>query len=298
MKVSAVQLAVLLLFSLIASGELVAQQSQSITLPLSPTALNVFNFGPHSFKVRYPAGTAFSGIDMTVTAVQLNQSAFKQRVAGTQFSNSSCVVYSGEGGFCIDYQVTCATTAHMPATCPHTTSSYISVLSSFDTTQLITNPGLLTAPIGADSWQNILDQFFLTRRDPTAHGHTKGFSQFVVVSLGVTDPNGSGTLIFNAPLRSSDPRSFPVGMNIPVSFNLVSSGHPVPGAIASISVLMVADGAGHPASEVVFYRQNAFTFTGKSYDFTLSAAYLPAGTYSLTVYGDAFASQDVSFTVK
>lgn len=76
-----------------------ARASQAITLPLSPTSLNVFNFGAHNFKVQYPPGTAFSGVFMTVTTVQMSQSAFHARVAGSQFANALCVVYPGEAGF-------------------------------------------------------------------------------------------------------------------------------------------------------------------------------------------------------
>jgi hypothetical protein len=69
-------------------------------------------------------------------------------------------------------------------------------------------------------------------------------------------------------------------------------------AIAGISVLMVADATGHRTSNVVFARQNAFTYTSGSYEFTLPSTAFPGGTYILTVYGDAFASQAVAFTIK
>ena len=288
-------------FGCLATAAQEPDTSQSITLLLSPSSLNVFNFGPHSFKVLYPPGSRFSGVYMTVTAAQLSESAFKQRVMGTQFANSVCVAYSGESGNCIDYQVTCSNVAHEPITCPRGTTSHIGVQSSFDTMQSITNPGLLTTPIGTDSWQNILDEFFLMRIDPTAHGHTNGFSEFVVVSLGTTNQEGAGQLAFNSPLRRQDPRMFPAGViTIPVSFTLSSTAHfgqPVTDAIASISVLMVADATGHRTSTVVFTRPNAFTYTGGSYEFKLPAAAFPRGTYILTVYGDAFASQAVAFTI-
>ena len=47
--------------------------SESISQPLSPTAPNTFNFGPHNFTVQYPAGTSFSGVSMTVAAAQATQ---------------------------------------------------------------------------------------------------------------------------------------------------------------------------------------------------------------------------------
>ena len=277
------------------------QSSQSITLPLSPSALNVFNFGPHSFKVQYPAGSHFSGVDMTVTAVQLSQSAYKQRVAGTQFSSSVCIAYNGESGNCIDYHVTCSNTAGQPIACPATSTSSISVQTSFDTGQSVTNPGFLTAPIGTDYWNNILDAFSLMRIDPTAHGHTKGFSEFVVVSLGSTNAEGAGALTFNSPLLIQEQRSFPVGASVPVAFTLTSfahAGQPVTDAVADISVLMVVDARGDPSLNVVLTREEAFTYTGGRYEFTLPSATWPAGAYLLTVYGNAFASQAVLFTIK
>ena len=55
---------------------------------------------------------------MTVTAAQTTQQTFKQRVAGTQFANATCIVYSGEGGNCEDYQVTCSATSGGTISCP------------------------------------------------------------------------------------------------------------------------------------------------------------------------------------
>lgn len=275
--------------------------SQTITLPLSPTSLNVFNFGIHSFKVQYPPGTKFSGVNMTITAVQLSQPNFHDRVAETQFARSLCVVYSGEADNCIDYKVTCSNSAHQPIACPRTMSSYISVETSFNTTQTVTNPGFLDAPIGTNSWTNILDQYFMMRIDPTAHGHTNGFSEFVVVGLGATNPQGPGKLTFNAPLRNQDLRLFPVGTAIRVSFILASTVHSeqVTDAVAGLSVLRVAGPTGQPTSVVTFTRQNAFAFTkdNDSYNFTLPSQTFPAGTYILTVYGNAFASTAISFTI-
>jgi hypothetical protein len=277
-----------------------AQKPPSITQPLSPTALNVFNFGPHSFKVMYPAGTSFSGIEMTVTAVPLSQSEFSQLVAGTQFANASCDVYLGEAGNCIDYQVTCSNAEQQPVACPSETTASIAVLTSFNSNQAIVNPGLFTAPIGTDSWTNILDAYYFMRIDPTAHGHTKGFSQFVAVALGATDAQGLGKFSFNAPLRKDDPRSFPAGIGIPVSFSLISATHPgepVTDATAGLTVLMVLNGKGQAVSEPVFAEQNPFKYSDGNYEFTLPRNFAPGG-YILTVYGNAFATQSTSFTIQ
>jgi hypothetical protein len=277
-----------------------AQTSQSITLPLSPTALNVFNFGPHSFKVQYPPGTAFSGVVMTVTAQQLSQSTFHVRVAGTQFANALCVVYSGESGFCIDYKVTCANAAKHTMICPRTDPGYITVESSFNTTQSVTNPGFLDAPNETNSWTNILYQYFQVRIDPTPTGHTNGFSEFVVAALGATNGQGPAQLSLNAPLRNPDPRVFRAGTAIPVSFTLASTRHPgaVTDAKASLSIVMTAGSPGTKTPAVVFAQQNAFLFANGSYSFTIPSQSFKPGTYSLTIYGNAFPSTAVSFTIR
>jgi hypothetical protein len=275
-----------------------AQKPPSITQPLSPTALNVFNFGPHSFKVMYPAGTSFSGIEMTVTAVPLTQSEFSQLVAGTRFAKASCDVYVGEAGNCIDYQVTCSNIEGQPVACPSESTASIAVLTSFNSNQAIVNPGFLTAPIGTDAWVNILDAYCFMRIDPTAHGHTKGFSQFIAVALGATHAQGLGKFSFNAPLRDSDPRSFPSGVGIPVSFRLTTDpGEPVTDATAGLTVLMVLNGEGQAVSEPVFAEQNPFKYGVGNYEFTLPRNFAPGG-YILTVYGNAFATQSTSFTIR
>jgi hypothetical protein len=175
------------------------------------------------------------------------------------------------------------------------------VWTSFDTTQSIINPGFLTAPIGTNSWENILNSFFLLRIDPTAHGHTKGFSEFIAVALGTTNPEGFGQFAFNAPLRPNDPRAFSAGTTIPVSFSLASlvrCGQPVTDSTASLGVVQIADDAGNPTSEVVFAEQNVFRYANGSYTFLLSTTPFPRGSYALTVYGDAFVSQATYFTLK
>jgi len=275
--------------------------SQAITQPLSPTALNVFNFGNHKFKVQYPAGSRFSGVEMTVTAVDISQEAFSQRVLNTAFAKSLCVVYTGELGNCIDYQVTCTNTARQAIKCPTTTSGYILFWSTYDTGQPIVNPGFLTTPIGANTWQNVLDSFYLTQADPTAHGHTKGWSEFVSVAVGVTVSEGLGEFSFNAPLLALDPKSFAAGETIPVSFHLASDIHcanPINDASASVSVLMVANGLGTAVSEMIYSKQNAFTYVNGNYEFALPTKSFPAGTYVLTVYGNAFVTQETYFTIQ
>jgi len=274
--------------------------SQSITQTLSPTAPNTFNFGPHNFTVQYPAGTSFSGVNMTVVAAQATQQTFKQRVSGTTFANAVCVVYSGTGGNCVDYQVTCSNTGGSKITCPSESTPTITVKTSYDTLQSITNPGFLTTPIGTNNWTNIFDSFFLQRIDPTTKGRTSGFSEFVAVDLGATNSQGAGTLQFLAPLQSNDERIFPVGTSIPVSFKLTSlanPGVPVSDAIAGITVVMVSDASGNPTTKLVLEKAAAFVFSDGNYVYSLNTTGYTPGVYNVTVYGNAFVAQQVQFTL-
>ncbi len=269
--------------------------SQSITQPLSPTAPNTFNYGPHNFTVTYPTGTSFSAVNMTVVAAQATQASIQQRLAGTQFANAACIVYSGSGGNCLDYQASCTNTSGNQITCPSTSSPTITVKTSFDTLQPITNPGFLTTPIGTNNWTNIFDSFFLQRIDPTMKGRTSGFSEFVAVDLGATNGQGAATFQFQAPLESKDQRIFPVGTSIPVSFQLTSIVNPripVTDAIAGITVVMVS-----PTTNLVLEQPAAFTYSGGNYTYSLNTTGYAPGTYNITVYGNAFVAQQVEFTL-
>ena len=274
--------------------------SQTITQPLSPTAPNTFNFGPHNFTVQYPSGTSFSNVNMTVVAAQANQQTFKQRVAGTQFANATCIVYSGAGGNCVDYQVTCSSANGGTISCPSESSPTISVKTSFDTQQQIINPGFLTTPIGENDWTNIFESFYLQRIDPTVKGRTRGFSEFVAVDLGASNEQGAGNATLLAPLAASDDRIFPSGTTIPVQFSLVSIAHPgtsVTDATAGISVVQTADSKGNAVANIVLDAPTGFAYSGSSYKYSLKTSGYAAGTYVLTIYGNAFAAQQVQFTI-
>ena len=274
--------------------------SQSITQPLSPTAPNQFNFGPHNFTVQYPPGTSFSGVNMTAVAAQATQASIQQRLAGTPFANAVCIVYSGAGGNCVDYQVTCSNTGGSKITCPSESTATITVKTSYDTSQSIINPGFLTTPIGTNNWTNIFDSFFLQRIDPTTKGRTSGFSEFVAVDLGATNGQGAATFQFQAPLQSNDERIFPVGTSIPVSFKLTSlanPGVPVTDATAGITVVMISDAGGNPTSNLVLEKTAAFIFSGGTYLYSLNTTGYAPGRYNLTVYGNAFIAQQVQFTL-
>ncbi len=237
---------------------------------------------------------------MTVVAAQATQASIQQRLAGTPFANAACVVYSGAGGNCLDYQASCTNMSGSQITCPSESSPTITVKTSFDTLQPITNPGFLTTPIGTNNWTNIFDSFYLQRIDPTMKGKTSGFSEFVAVDLGATNSQGAGTFQFLAPLQSKNERIFPVGTEIPVEFqltSLVNHGVKISDAIAGITVVMISDANGNPTSNLVLEQPAAFIYSGGNYVYSLNTSGYAPGTYNITVYGNAFVAQQVEFTL-
>ncbi len=267
--------------------------TQIITMPLSPTHPNVFNFGTNNMVVQYPAGTTFSGVNMTIAAVEITQANFHQRVSGTQFAGAACIVYSGTGSNCVDYEVTCSDTGGNPIACPSEAQPTIAVQTGFNTTQAIINPGFLTTPIGQNQWQNIFTGF----SDPTVKGKTKGFSEFVAVDLGATNPQGAAAFKTLSPVL---PNTYHSGRAIPVTIQLTSvvNRSPITDAQGSISVTMIADAKGNPVQQSVLSATNVFkkTSTPGVYQYVLRAQY-PAGTYNLTIYGNAFPAYQGEFKI-
>jgi len=278
--------------------------TQTQTQPLSPTAPNPFNFGTNSFTVQYPAGATFSGVNMTVAAAQTTQAGFKQGVAGSPFVNASCIVYSGSGGNCVDYQVSCTDANGNVISCPALSTASINVKTSYDTQQSIFNPGFLRRPTGSTQWENIFTEFLAQRVDPTTKGKTKGFSDFVAVDLGASNPQGAAALQMGAPLRATDPRVFNRGSEISVRFQLLSIPNPgtyVSDAKAGLSIVMIADAQGHAVSrETLTLPPPAFRYSSgrQSYYRELEFENYAPGTYALTIYGNAFAVQQILFTLK
>jgi YVTN family beta-propeller protein len=264
-----------------------------IILALSPTLPNDFDFGPHDQIVQYPPGTNFSDVNMTTAAVQMTQATFQQRVVGTQFANATCIVYDGTGGNCVDYEVTCTDNNGNPIPCPSETEPTISVQTDFTTSEQIVNPGYLTTPIGENEWQNIFTGF----GDPTVRGKTKGFSEFVAVSLGATNAQGLANFALLEPKQTV----FTSGQNVTVIFKLtsVANGSPVTDGEASIVVEQIADANGNPLSVLVFSRMNAFQQTRDPgiYGDRVSTENYAAGTYIVTIYGNAFPSYQHQFRI-
>jgi hypothetical protein len=263
-----------------------------ITQPLSPTSPNVFNFVTNSFVVQYPPGTSFSNAYMTVTQVEISQAQFQERVAGTQFANATCIVYAGAGGNCVDDQVTCSENGG-PIACPSEAEPSITVETNFSTSQGITNPGYLTTPIGQNEWQDIFTEF----TDPTVRGKTSGFSEFVAVDLGATDAQGPANLTILYPKL---PKTFCDEQKIPIAIKLasVANGKPITDAQASISVVMIADAQGNPTNRLVFSGRNVFEQTSAGvYKYDLCVTKYQAGTYVVTIYGNAFPAYQGQFKI-
>jgi YVTN family beta-propeller protein len=270
-----------------------------ITEPLSPTQPNVFDFGTYDQAVQYPPGTSFSGVNMTTTAVQITQVQFQQRVAGTQFARAACVVYSGTGGNCMDFLVTCSDNNGNSITCPGEPQPTIAVETDFSTSQAIVNPGYLTTPIGQNQWTDILTGFVQEGPLVRTKGKTSGFSEFVAVDLGATNPQGMAKLKI---IRPQLPKTFYRAHEINFEIRLTSLGTkaPVRHAKVGMSIVMVADGHGNPAQEVMFSSKNAFrkTDTPGVYSRSLpGTAKYPPGTYNVTIYGDAFAAYQGQFKI-
>jgi YVTN family beta-propeller protein len=267
------------------------QMTLQITQPLSPTQQNTFNYGSNSYGVRYPhprqlsdvGGTQFSDVSMTVTAVQITQAQFQQRVAGTKFADASCIVYADAAGNCIDEQVACFQNGS-PVSCPSERKPSIAVQTDFTTSQPIINPGYLTTPTGQNKWRDIFTGF----SDPRVKGKTQGFSEFVAVSLGATNPQGAAHFEL---LRPRLPRTYEYGSPIPITFRLtsVTTGKPISDAQAGLSVVRIANAKGNPTHVIVVAKKKAFIYIGDGrYEHILHARnYLP-GTYSVIIYGNAF----------
>jgi YVTN family beta-propeller protein len=269
-------------------------EAQAITQPLNPVQPNVFNFGTYNQAVQYPPGTNFSGVNMTTTAVEITPAQFHQRVASTQFSNAACIVYSGTGGNCVDFQVTCSDNSGNQIACPSEPQPTISVQTGFSTSQAIVNPGYLTTPIGQNQWQNI----FAGYADPTVKGKTQGFSEFVAVDLGATNPQGLANFKILHPLF---PKTYQRGRVIPIAIRLtsVANGSPVTDAKVNLSVVMIADGQGNPTQQVVPLTSNSLWQQGPAgvYKYNLHATNYAAGTYSATIYGNAFPAYQGQFKI-
>jgi hypothetical protein len=156
----------------------------------------LYTFGANDTGVTYfPGFVNHNGCDfmqangvlclMTVLATPTPRNVFYQtRLVGTQFSNEQCVVYSGTGGNCVVYSITCQNSnaknvnVQCPSSVPGTCNfigdpTCITFETTFDTADPLTpsNADYLKAdPIGSNNWQTI----FLSYNPNPIDGRTTG----------------------------------------------------------------------------------------------------------------------------
>jgi hypothetical protein len=133
--------------------------------------------------------------------------------------------------------------------------------------------------------------------DPT-HSQLLAGAELVAVSLGATNPQGPANFKILFPQRT---KLFKSGQTMPIAFQLtsVANGSPVTDATAGITVTMIADANGNPTSVVELSLTNVFkqTMTPGVYRFGLCTTNYPVGTYSVTIFGNAFASYQFQFKI-
>jgi hypothetical protein len=136
--------------------------------------------------------------------------------------------------------------------------------------------------------------------DPTIHGHTKQYNDFVVAFTAAL-PNPPLTLAFQAPLGSGSP-SFQQGATIPVAFSLKQGATVITNAVISPNAVSIGlanvSGARLPAL-APDGTPATFTFNTSSQQYVLSLATqaLPPGVYTLFVNSNLFVQQSASFTI-
>jgi uncharacterized protein YjdB len=136
--------------------------------------------------------------------------------------------------------------------------------------------------------------------DPTIHGHTKQYNDFVVAFTAAL-PNPALTLTFQPPLGSGSP-SFTQGATIPVAFTLFQVTNPITDAVTSPNAVSIglANASGTRfAALAPDGTAAAFTFnpTAGQYVLTLATQNLPPGAYTLLVNSNLFVQQTTSFTI-
>jgi len=171
---------------------------QNLT-PGQQNAVTNYVFGSYNHKLQY--SNANDGDSVDVDAIPIDQNTFHDtRLAGTPFSNAQCVIYDGTGGLCVEFEVNCSQS--QGSDCDDLNYD---VFNSFNTDQQITGACVLKAPIGTNTWQNIIESFTQTRYDPGTHSGSKGFSDFIVLqnctappTATITSPANGSTVLVNS----------------------------------------------------------------------------------------------------
>ncbi|MBZ5640195.1 MAG: PxKF domain-containing protein [Acidobacteriia bacterium] len=179
--------------------------ASSISIPLNPAGgTNNYVCGNYNKKLVYPPN---SGGLLTITCLPVSPCDFQNtRLPGTgpagAQTDTSCIVYDGTGGNCVVFRAVCTGS---PSEC-QPFASVADSFTSYDTLQVIENPGYLKAPVGTNAWGSIFASFSQTRTDPTTKGQTLSFSDFVATAqstLNVTIASPAPTLVLNQPTTVS-----------------------------------------------------------------------------------------------
>lgn len=152
-------------------------------------------YGSYNHKLQY--SNANGGDNVTVTAIPIDPITFHDtRLSGTLFTNAQCVPYGGAGGKCVLFEVVCTQTQGNDCT-----DLNYDLFNNFDG-PLIAGACVLKAPIGTNSWQNIIETFTQGRDDGGGKSGSKGFSDFIFgqncsapPTATITSPANGSTVI-------------------------------------------------------------------------------------------------------
>jgi len=183
-------------------GDAATTVTQDLTAGTGQQTTN-YIFGSYNHKLQY---TNSEGDSLSITATPIDQKTFHDtRLANTPFSGADCVIYDGTGGKCVVFSANCSEGSDCQ-------NLVYDLFNSFNTSQTITGAGLLkTDPIGSNNWKNIIQTFTQTRTDPTTHGGSKGFSDFVVTQ----NTTGAPTFTNVSPANNS---FVPVNTSVTINF--------------------------------------------------------------------------------
>jgi hypothetical protein len=180
--------------------------ASTISLPLDPNGgTNNYVCGNYNKKLVYPPN---AGGLLTITCMPVSPCDFETgRLPGTgtagPLPNTSCIVYDGTGGNCVVFRAIC--TDPSDNACQQF-ASLADSFTSYDTQQVIQDPGYVKASTGTNAWEDIFVSFEQTRTDPTTKGATLGFSDFVATSRStetVTIASPAPTLSLNQAVAAS-----------------------------------------------------------------------------------------------
>lgn len=167
-----------------------------------PGVTTEFDFPPFNFNFKStPAGTTHNGNSLTITEILVDPTEFS--AAGSLFPTAQCIVYSGTGGKCVEFDVKCISNGTTSTDCD--TGKYdAEFATSYDVDgdpNAITFPGFLKIKdkactptvFGDPNTTNQIDAFFVQRADPTTKGKSGGGGSCWGAVQNLTAANYPGT---------------------------------------------------------------------------------------------------------